>query len=286
MRQRSLSLSENWENDDVIAPSTTLVATDLDGTLLDHETYSWEPAKPALAFLDAHAVPVVFVTSKTAAELTMLRQEIGNTHPFIVENGSAIIIPKGYFENMQDERIVLGADYENIRSFLISARAEGFAFKGFADMTVQDIADCTGLDAKSAQAAGKRLASEPMIWHGDEAQKQTFMCHAENRGFRVMQGGRFLTIGGQTDKGAALKTLLDTFRTNGQAIATVIALGDSGNDVALLQAATHPVWVRKHGATPDCPFMANARCTLAHGPTGWADAIGELMGVKTGMTAP
>ena len=47
-----------------------LVFTDLDGTLLDHDSYSFEPARPALARLRSAGVPVIPTTSKTLAEVS------------------------------------------------------------------------------------------------------------------------------------------------------------------------------------------------------------------------
>ena len=74
-----------------------LVVTDLDGSLLDHHDYSYAPALPVLQVLEEMRVPVVFASSKTRAEMLALRKELGNEHPFIVENGAAVLIPEGYF---------------------------------------------------------------------------------------------------------------------------------------------------------------------------------------------
>lgn len=49
-----------------------LVSTDLDGTLLDHHTYSWHAALPALQKCSELAIPVVLNTSKTLAEVEWL----------------------------------------------------------------------------------------------------------------------------------------------------------------------------------------------------------------------
>ena len=48
--------------------------------------------------LDELAVPVIPVSSKTRVEIEALRRTLENTHPFIVENGAAVYIPKGYFD--------------------------------------------------------------------------------------------------------------------------------------------------------------------------------------------
>ena len=70
---------------------------ELAGSLLDHDSYSFEPARPMLQALEDRGVPVVPTSSKTRAEIEQIRSELGNRHPFIVENGAAVFIPCGYF---------------------------------------------------------------------------------------------------------------------------------------------------------------------------------------------
>ena len=74
-----------------------IVFTDLDGTLLDHNNYRWEAARPALEQLRARRMPVVLCTSKTRAEVLPLWEELGLRDPFVVENGGAVYIPRDYF---------------------------------------------------------------------------------------------------------------------------------------------------------------------------------------------
>jgi mannosyl-3-phosphoglycerate phosphatase len=74
-----------------------VVFTDLDGTLLDHATYFFEPARPALDALAEAGIPVVLCTSKTRAETGRWRAALGNADPFIVENGGAAFVPADYF---------------------------------------------------------------------------------------------------------------------------------------------------------------------------------------------
>ena len=73
-----------------------IIFTDLDGTLLDHDTYSWKPAESALKLARKMNIPVIFCTSKTRAEVEIYRKSIGNKHPFIAESGEAIFIPVSY----------------------------------------------------------------------------------------------------------------------------------------------------------------------------------------------
>lgn len=62
-----------------------LLFTDLDGTLLDHHDYDYSAALPAISELNAQGIPWIMTTSKTAAEVIELKQEIDNPYAFIVE---------------------------------------------------------------------------------------------------------------------------------------------------------------------------------------------------------
>ena len=75
-----------------------LIFTDLDGSLLDHSSYSFAPAAGLLDRLAEQLIPVIPVTSKTCAEVLSLRKTLNNSQPFIVENGAAIYLPKQYYE--------------------------------------------------------------------------------------------------------------------------------------------------------------------------------------------
>ena len=58
------------------------IYTDLDGTLLDHETYSAEAARAVLHSLTEQGIPIVPATSKTYSEVSEFRREMGLKHAF------------------------------------------------------------------------------------------------------------------------------------------------------------------------------------------------------------
>ncbi len=66
---------------------TAVVVSDLDGTLLHRETYSFDEALPGIASLKERAIPVILVSSKTRAEIEPIREALGLEDPFVVENG-------------------------------------------------------------------------------------------------------------------------------------------------------------------------------------------------------
>jgi mannosyl-3-phosphoglycerate phosphatase len=65
------------------SPPSHLVFTDLDGTLLDHHTYGWKEAVAALEHCRKNGVPVILVSSKTRAEMDVLRRELNLSAPFV-----------------------------------------------------------------------------------------------------------------------------------------------------------------------------------------------------------
>ena len=73
-----------------------LIFSDLDSTLLDHYTYSWDEAKPVISLLKGLNIPLIFNTSKTFYETRRIAAEMGINHPFAVENGAAVFFPKGF----------------------------------------------------------------------------------------------------------------------------------------------------------------------------------------------
>src|SRR5438132_1545183 len=135
----------------------TIVFSDLDGTLLDAGTYAWREAETALELLTLRGIPLVFCTSKTRFEVEFWRRKLGNTHPFIVENGAAVFVPRGYFP-FAIPRAASRGGYEVMqigkpRRILIetieSACAEtACRIRAFYRMNAPEIAALTGLPLK------------------------------------------------------------------------------------------------------------------------------------------
>ena len=95
------------------------ISSDLDGTLLDHTTYSYQAALPALALCQSLGIPIVLNTSKTVAETLAIHTALDLTAPMVVENGSALVFP-----NRPDKTQIFGAPRERILAFIDKVRSE------------------------------------------------------------------------------------------------------------------------------------------------------------------
>ena len=107
-----------------------VVFTDLDGTLLDHHSYSWRAALPAMERLAANGIPLVLNSSKTAAEMRELQRAMGLRAPFIAENGAAVVIPAGCLNNPHDEVVHFGVPHNELMRTLLVQRETGARFRG------------------------------------------------------------------------------------------------------------------------------------------------------------
>jgi mannosyl-3-phosphoglycerate phosphatase len=263
-----------------------LVFTDLDGTLLDEDSYSFAAATPALVRLRELRIPLIAATSKTLAEAAGINAAMGNPYPCIVENGSAVCAPVRYFpdplasgDSRGYEVVRFGPNYGWLTSELARLRDEqGYRFTGFADMSDATVARLTNLTSSAAHNARQRLASEPLLWQDSREALHRFGEDLHRRGLRLVRGGRFWHVLGMADKGTAMDWLVGVYRRNGLARPITVALGDSPNDLDMLRAADVPVVVRrKDGSHLALPGKHGARLSVQAGPEGWSSSVLQIL---------
>ncbi len=243
-----------------------ILFSDLDGTLLDHQTYDFSPALPALAALRSAGIPLILASSKTGPELLAIRSALGiNQWPAIVENGAGEL-PGG------DEWVADNSEYQHLRQILDDLPGPlRRCFTGFGDMSVSDVVAHTGLSADAAQLAKQRSFTEPGLFNGDDNFKVQFIARLAENGVAARDGGRFLTLSFGRTKADGLRTI--AARLGAQ---ETIALGDAPNDFDMLVAATQAIIVRNdHGPNPG--EIAGALTTRLPGPAGWNEAVLSLL---------
>ena len=259
--------------------------TDLDGTMLDSVTYSYEKALPLIELLKQNSVPIVFCSHKTRAEQEVYRQELGIPDPFIVENGGAIFIPQGYFTFSFDydgdlgeyQVIDLGMPYAEIRRILERVRAGvGVDFRGFGDMSAEEVAKDAGLDLEAARRAKKREYDETVKPVDNPEEMNKVLKAIKKAGLNYTHGGRYYGVMGANDKGRAVDILAKLFRRKLGQVETV-GIGDSGNDLPMLAVVDIPVLVQKPGGWWEEMDLPRLVRTEGVGPEGWSRAIGEII---------
>jgi mannosyl-3-phosphoglycerate phosphatase len=258
-----------------------VVVTDLDGCLLDSETYRFEAARPALRALKKRGIPLVLCSSKTRAEMETLHALLELDAPYVFENGGGIVIPSGAPWSRVARRdggpllVRLGVPLLDLgRALLEIAKDAGARLRGFRQLSAREVKDLTGLPEEEAERARHREHTEPFVL--EAGNEDVVRQAAERRGLRVIRGGRFHHLSGDLDKGKAVRQVLTLLGPTAS-----IGLGDAENDLGLLRAVDHPILVPRPdgGFDPalDAAFPAAKRAP-APGPAGWNEAVLAAVG--------
>ena len=264
-----------------------IVYTDLDGALLDHDTYSFLPAEPALNQLHFQRIPLILVTSKTRSEVEFWREKLNNRDPFVVENGGGVYVPKAYFPfpvqrgTPRDghEVIELGDPYESLVSaLLLASERSQCEVKGFHEMTAEEVGALCGIPMEQAEAAKRREFDEPFAIIDCE-KEQLLLTAIEEQGKHWTKGGRFYHILGRNSKAAAVQVLNDLYRKLDPHIYT-IGLGDSFNDLPFLRQVDAPILIRSVHSQEMISSLPAAQVTSKPGPEGWNDAILRMISAE------
>ncbi len=260
-----------------------LIFTDLDGTLLNHEDYSFKDALESLERIKKKKIPIIIVTSKTKKEVELVQRDLGIEEPFIVENGAAIFFPKKYrgFKIKCDKEnrycvIKIGRDYSEIREFINKIK-DRFRIKGFGDMEIKEIMELTDLPYERAKLAKNRDFTEPFVLENEKDISKLEKI-ADEEGFKITRGGRFYhLVGKNQDKGKAVEIVKKIFEENTGKVPLTIGLGDSKNDIPMLREVDIPILIphiNKKYEPVNIPGIIKAKYP---GSKGWNESIWRIL---------
>jgi mannosyl-3-phosphoglycerate phosphatase len=260
-----------------------VIFTDLDGTLLDSRNYSYEAALPALEFIRKNDIPLIFCSSKTRAEVEYWRACLGNSHPFIVENGGGLYIPRDYFglrihapaDRDHYAAFEFGTPYVELVETLRAVSSDtGCEVLGFHQMSALDLSVRYGMTLQQAKLAKQREFDEPFEILGSRT--EALLEAIERQGKRWVSGGSLFHLMGVNDKAHCVRLLASHYERVFSRVST-IGLGDGPNDIRFLKAVDIPILLRSPIAGRLQTLLPRARLSTAEGPLGWNDALLGLL---------
>ena len=291
--------------------------TDIDGTLVDINTaeYGKETDK-LIRLIKERNIPLILTSAKTRLEQNKIREDLGISDPFIVENGGAIVIPKGYFpdyalrdikyplretqetkngaRDVNHEIVVeLGKPADYIRAKLSDIRKKySINFRGVADISVEKLSNLALISREQAKRMAQRNYGETILQIQSEDIAR-FIKYVQEDGMKVIHGGRFFDVTVGTDKGIAVGILKKLFKDKFHNNVTFFGIGDSTNDIPMLNLMDIPILVQRQDSSwvDDGEIkMKNAvdssRNSISSnklikvegiGPNGWENAIHKII---------
>lgn len=269
-----------------------IIFTDLDGTLLDFDSYSFEPAREVLAGIREQNIPLIPVTSKTAEETKQILRALDISHPFVVENGGGIYFPdtypgdfprthpdNGYYAVHFAGHGMLAPDVLNEISNII-----GIRLQGLSTLTIEEIMSYTGLSVEEAARARQRRFSEPFIIPHSRSVLNKIIHLSQSYNYKIVVGGRFahlIPIG--SGKGNAVKYLLEFYsKLYPDLRLTSIGLGDSYNDFDFLSITDISIIIRNKGRTLRS-IEKNWIKSKKNGVEGWAEEVSKIINPLKGL---
>lgn len=259
-----------------------IIFTDLDGTLLNHDDYSFEEATEALQYIKKKSIPLIIATSKTFSEVRALRKKLDIYFPFIVENGGGIFIPTDSIVTSQvasQEKYITiskSKSYLEVRIFFEHIK-QYYPVKGFGDMSVEEVMERTGLSKENAIYSKQRDFTEPFIFEG-EVDLRFLQKEANKKELEIVKGGRFYhVVSLREDKAKAMKYVTHLYEEYFDKKIKVIALGESENDLSMLKAADVGVLIPMQSGVRSSLDTANIIKADFCGAKGWNKVILEIL---------
>lgn len=264
--------------------SPLLIFTDLDGTLLDHQTYSLKGAASTLQRLRQLFIPLILTSSKTRAEIRKLQGQLGLNEAFISENGGGIFSPPGHalpdaeviakFDG--EEGKLFGRSYAYIRTIFAACR-DVYNIRGFGDMSVEEIMRLTGLGREDAQLAAIRDFTEPFYFVSDIRPEQ-LREDVSRSGLTITRGGRFYHLMGTgQDKGRAVEETIRLFQAGRGSNVLTVGLGDAQNDYSMLKVVDIPVLMPKPDGSYVEMEVPGLRKAPFPGSRGWGMVVADIL---------
>ena len=122
----------------------------------------------------------------------------------------------------------------------------------------------------------------PFIINNGEKEADNIKNKILSLGFNYTEGARFIHLMGSNDKGKAVKILVDIFKRNQPETKIItVGLGDSLNDLPMLEAVDRPFLVKKLSGNYEKRIkVENLIYADGIGPAGWNRAVLSLFNTQ------
>ena len=229
-----------------------VVYSDVDRVLLEPHKPPFSTAAAALKDLAPDDMALVLCSGKTRAELEFIQQKLDINHPFICENGGAVLIPDDYFPfdvaNTRSlpgyQAVEFGRAYADVVEIL-HRTADDLRIQvvGFSDMSIEEVARECRLPMLQARLAKLREYEEPFRLLTPSAAAWSRLCRGlQSASLRCTRAQGFDRVGAPVDRSVGVNLLNSLYR---RAVAAVTTIGvtHTMHEDNLLPLVDYPIMV-------------------------------------------
>ena len=257
--------------------ASILIFSDLDGSILDRETFKFDQIKDYILELLSNQIILIPSSSKTEREILEFNKQLGLDLPFISENGAVINGLNLINQNFPD-KIILSRDLAELNKIFNSIVPKALNEKCFfiSDMTKKDQIRILGLEKNHLRNALDRKYTIPFIFKGNKIEKNKLMKILKSNSLSIQEGGRVINLGDNTNKVKSMNQVLKIFKKIEKNI-KVISVGDNLNDLDMIRNSDIPCLVFNDQFKQDQINIDNLIVSNKPSPQGWADVIKKAL---------
>ena len=261
-----------------------LIFSDLDGTFLHHQNYSYGKNDLVIEKLKKYNHQIIFNSSKTFSEIKLILKKLKLTMmPFSCENGATLYFPKTIFKKIKKSQSL--EDYWKINLTnknslkwykILKKLKKDFHFELIFDLSKKDLLKLTNL--KNIKQMLNREASQLIIWKDSKKKLDEFsrMIKTNYKG-SLNQGGRFIQISSPCNKRIATKEICHIYHElfRDKYYKLFIALGDNKNDKDMLNFAKYACVIKNKYSRPIKlnSLKKNVFYSQKEAPLGWRESL-------------
>ena len=261
-----------------------LIFSDLDGTFLHHQNYSYGKNDLVIEKLKKNNHQIIFNSSKTFSEIKLILKKLKLTMmPFSCENGATLYFPKTIFKKIKKSQ-----SFENYWKInltnknslkwykILKKLKKDFHFELICDLSKNDLLKLTNL--KNIKQMLNREASQLIIWKDTKKNFNEFskMIKFNYKG-SLNQGGRFIQISSPCNKRIATKEICHIYHEtfHDRYYQPFLALGDNENDREMLNFAKYACVIKNKYSTPIKlnSLKKNVFYSQKEAPWGWQESL-------------
>lgn len=254
--------------------SKILIFTDLDGSLLNRENFDFSAIKKFLKDLLYNDIFIIPNSSKTAKEIVIFNEELGEKLPYISENGSAIHDLNLINANFP-EKITLSREINEIikifKKKVPSNLRSKCTFLNELDKKKQQT--ILGLPTKKIKYALNRDYTLPFKFNGNKNHKEDLNKYVRESGLTLQEGGRVINLCDKVSKLQAMKNVIKVFKKVNNEKLITIGVGDNFNDLEMLRNSDIPCLVFNDKFTLEKININDCIVSKKPAPEGWEEIV-------------